>query len=459
MAVTNLSLELTSLVGRDHELEELQRLVRSGARFVTLTGPGGSGKTRLGREAVRSLAGDFPDGAFLVSLAPIRDAEYVASVIAQTLELRQTGSEPVQQSLKAYLAERRLLLMLDNFEQVINAGPLIVDLLGTCPYLHVLVTSRSALRVSGEREFPVPPLAIPDPHNLPESEALLHYASVGLFLERARAANPNLQPDAAVLRDIARICARLDGLPLAIELAAARTKLLNPAAMLARFQAGLAVLTGGARDLPERQRTLHDAIAWSYYLLNSGEQVVFRRMSVFSGGCNLESAEDVAVEPGAGEDLPADLLEIVASLVDKNLIRQAEGIGTRARFGMLETIREFGIEMLTECGELDVVQRRHAEHFLQLAEEASENIPGPAQEHWLQTLEQEHDNLRAALRWFVVREDARDAMRLASALEQFWQFRGYIMEGRGWLKAVLEADRSGASKSEWAMGLTSVGRL
>ncbi|HET9319998.1 MAG TPA: AAA family ATPase, partial [Bryobacteraceae bacterium] len=350
MPATNLALELTSLVGRDHEIEELQRLVRGGARFVTLTGPGGSGKTRLAREAARSLAADFPDGTFLVSLAPIRDPDYIAHVIAQTLEVRETGSDPVLQRLKNFLEKRRLLLLLDNFEQILDAGPLVANLLSSCPQLQVLVTSRSALRVSGEREFPVPPLAIPDPHYLPADEDLLRYASVGLFIDRARAANPNMQADSGALRDIATICARLDGLPLAIELAAARTKLLTPAAMLARFEAGLPILTGGARDLPERQRTLHAAIAWSYDLLDPVEQALFRRLSVFSGGCNLDSAEAVCTEPGPSGEPVVDVLETIASLLDKNLVTQAKGIGPQPRFGMLETIREFGLEALGACG-------------------------------------------------------------------------------------------------------------
>jgi predicted ATPase/DNA-binding CsgD family transcriptional regulator len=449
---TNLPLELTSLVGRDRELEELGRLLMGGARFVTLTGPGGSGKTRLGREAARALLPEFDDGAFLVSLAPIRDPELVLPAIAQAIDLRPSGSEPLIQSLKTFLSNRSLLLLLDNFEQVVQAGALVLDLLGSCPRLSIVVTSRAPLRVTGEREFPVPPLALPDQRHLPPAEDLLNYASVRLFLERAGAVNPKFQADSEALRYIAAICARLDGLPLAIELAAARSRLLTPAVMLARLNQGLPILASGAQDLPERQKTLSATISWSYDLLGGAEQVLFRHLSVFAGGCNLESVEAVS-EPNRVEEV----FEGVASLAEKNLLYQVETAGTQPRFAMLETVREFGLEMLELQHELFGVQARHAQHFLAVAETADGDIPGPDQQQALSRLEQEHENLQAALRWYSA-NDTSAALRLAAALAQFWQLRGYVREGRFWLERLLSSDDS-AARAERAKALASLGML
>jgi predicted ATPase/DNA-binding CsgD family transcriptional regulator len=451
---SNLPVELTSLVGRAREIEELRRLVGGGARFVTLTGPGGSGKTRLGREVARALTESFPDGAYLVSLAPVSDPGIVASVIAQTLDLREAA--PTLQTLEAFLKGKNLLLLVDNFEHVLEASPLVPQLLRNCPRLCVLVTSRTALRVEGEREFPVPPLAIPDLRHLPGVEELSAYASVSLFIDRARAVLPSLDAHEAALRDIAGICARLDGLPLAIELAAARTKVLSPRAMLSRLTQGQPIPGGGPRDLPERQRTLRATIGWSYNLLTPAEQAVFRCLSVFRGGCELESVEAIYDQ---NRDASEDLLEVIASLLDNNLVRQVESGGTSARFGMLETIREFGLEMLAACGELAVLQEHHAEHFLGLAEAAAENIPGPEQESWLHLLEREHDNLRAALRWQIAHERAAEALSLSAALEQFWQFRGYVIEGRGWLEESLAMDRSQTDTTARGRALTALGML
>ena len=350
------------------------------------------------------------------------------------------------------------MLILDNFEQVLNAGTFVIDLLASCPRLSVMVTSRAALRVTGEREFPVPPLALPDQRQLPPLGDLQRYAAVGLFVDRARAVNPDLALEGDALREIAEICARLDGLPLAIELAAARSKLLTPAAMIARLERRLPLLAGGARDLPERQRTLHDAIAWSYDLLTPEDQVLFRRSSIFAGGCDVESAETVCASPEFANAGPVDVLGAVSSLLDKNLIRRVEASGAQIRFGMLETIREFGLEVLAESGELEAMQQRHAEHFLFLAERADEHIPGPTQDQWIAQLELEHDNLRSALGWHQDRNEIGEPLRLAGALGQFWQLRGHVGEGRAWLQSLLAREPQ-AHSPERAKALTSLGML
>jgi predicted ATPase/class 3 adenylate cyclase len=380
----NLPVQPTPLLGREGELETARGLLRQDdVRLLTLTGPGGTGKTRLGLQAAADLADEFEDGVFFIALASVSDPELVGSAIAQALGVRETGEPSFSQSLKRALREKQLLLLLDNFEQVLPAGRLVSELLASCPRLKLLVTSRAALHLRGEREFPVPPLALPDPRRLPAVETLLQYAAVGLFIQQALA----VKPDFAVTNEnapaVAEICHRLDGLPLAIELAAARVKLLSPQRMLSRLESRLNLLTGGARDLPARQQTLRGAITWSYDLLEAEEKSLFQRLAVFVGGCTLEDAEAVCSSNG---DLELDVLGGTGSLVDKSLLRHEERGEDEARLTMLETIREYALERLEESGERDELRRRHAHHFLELAEAAAPRIQSADQGAWLRRL-------------------------------------------------------------------------
>jgi predicted ATPase/class 3 adenylate cyclase len=430
----NLPEQPTPLLGRQREVAAVRALLlREDVRLVTLTGPGGIGKTRLGLQVAADLTERLSDGVFLVTLASITDPGLVAPTIAQTLGLREAGGRSASESLQAYLATKQLLLVLDNFEQVVAASPVVADLLAACPRLKVLVTSRQALRVRGEHEFPVPPLDLPEgPGNV---ATLSQSAAAVLFIERALAVKPDftLTDDAA--RAVAEICRRLDGLPLAIELAAARVKLLPPDAMLARLSSRLDLLTAGARDLPDRQRTLRDAIGWSYDLLAPDEQALFRRLAVFAGGWTLAAAEVIAAATGT-PDLA--LFDGLGSLVDKSLVRQREvGARREPRFSMLETIREYGLEQLGASGEDETLRRAHAAYYLDLAEQAEPHLTRSEQGVWLERLEREHDNLRAALGWARDSGDVALGLRLAGALWRFWYTHGYLSEGRSCLEEML----------------------
>ncbi len=431
----NLPLQVTSLIGREGDLAEIKRLLQT-ARLVTLTGVGGSGKTRLALEVAAESLDQFPDGVFLVALAPIKEASLVLSTIAQVLGVNERGSMSLLASLKEYLHGRHLLLLLDNLEQVISATPLLVDLLAACSQLSLLVTSREALRVRGEREYPVPPLTLPNLTALPPLETLSQYPAIELFVQRAQAIKPDFHLTNAIAPAVAEICARLDGLPLAIELAAARIKLLPPHALLARLEHRLEFLTDGARDLPARQQTLRSAIAWSYDLLDEKAKRFFRRMSVFVGGCTVDAAEAVAQDPD--ERGASSVLNQLSSLLDKSLLREVENANGEARFGMLEMLREFGGEQLAASGESEVIHRRHAEFFLSLAEA---NLAGPDQVQSLKHLEQEHDNLRAALEWSRRAQGAGElCLHLTGTLGSFWEVHGYFSEGRHWLSSVLTTE-------------------
>lgn len=453
----NLPIQPTSLIGRQREVRAVHDLLaRDDVRLVTLTGTGGTGKTRLGLQVAAELLDQFNDGAIFVELAPISDPAFVVSTIAQALGVRDVGGRPVLETLKEYLYEKQVLLLLDNFEQILLAAPSIAELLGACRGLKVLVTSRAALHLRGEHEVPVPPLALPEPGRRSLAEDLATYPAVALFSQRAMEVRPDfaLTDESAV--GVAEICRRLDGLPLAIELAAARVKLLTPRAMLARLERRLPLLTGGARDLPERQRTLRDTITWSYDLLDEAERRLFRRIAVFVGGCTLEALEAICDVDG---DLGIELLEGVASLVDKSLLRQEEDPEGEARFTMLETIREYGFERLDECGEAESLRSRHAICFLALVEQAEPKLQGPEQGRWLMRLEAEHDNVRSALAWSRIEPGrAEVGLRLAGALYWFWYIRGHLSEGRGWLAGLLT--RSDAvSTSVHAKALLGAGWL
>jgi predicted ATPase len=340
----NLPVQPTPLIGREKEVATVEHLLRrEEVRLLTLTGPGGIGKTRMALQVAAELSDRFADGVFFVNLAPISDPTFVVPTIAQTLELRETGEQPLLDLLQASLRDKQLLLLVDNFEQVLSVASQLADLLAACPKLKVLVTSRFVLHLRGEQEFTVSPLATPDPKHVPDLALLSQYEAVELFIARAQAVKPGFQVTHANASAVAEICARLDGLPLAIELAAARLKLLPPQALLARLGKRLAVLTSGARDLPARQQTLRNTIAWSYHLLEAQEQRLFRRLSVFVGGCTLEAIE--ALCTALETNTPTlSMLDSVASLLDKNLLQQKEQEGEEPRFLMLETIREYGLE-------------------------------------------------------------------------------------------------------------------
>jgi predicted ATPase/class 3 adenylate cyclase len=432
----NLPIQLTSFIGREKEIAEVRQSI-SEHRLVTLTGPGGSGKTRLALQVASEMIEHFHDGVFFVALAPIMDPKLVSSTIAQSLGIPEAAGRSITDSIKDYLQSKSLLLLLDNFEQVIPAAPLVAELLVACSGLKILVTSREGLRVSGEHEYFVPPLPLPNLTQLPSVESLAQYAAVELFLQRARSVKPDFRitPDTAPV--VAEICYRLDGLPLAIELAAARIKLLPPRAMLTRLGNRLEFLTGGARELPARQQTLRNAIAWSYDLLDENEQKLFRQLSVFVGGCTLDAIEAVSGDPQAY--LP--LLDQFGSLLDKSLLREVEGMSDEPRFVMLELLREFGLEQLKASGEQEITQRRHANFFIALAEQAEIKLESVDQLEWINRMEQEHDNLRAALEWSKTAKGTGElCLRLAGSLGLFWEARGYFSEGRERLSAILSTD-------------------
>ena len=438
----NLPAQPTSLIGREQEVAAACTLLRRPeVRLMTLTGTGGVGKTRLGLEVATELLNDFPDGVYFVPLAAISDPALVVPSITWTLGVKETEGQGQAQPLhllKTYLQDKHLLLLLDNFEQVVSAAPQLSDLLAACSYLKILVTSRVVLHIRGEHEFPVLPLALPDLSQLPESETLTQYAAIALFLERAQAVKPDFQMNSTNARAIAEICVQLDGLPLAIELAGARVKLLPPQALLARLGHRLQLLTGGARDVPARQQTLRNTLAWSYDLLDAQEQLLFRRLSVFVGGCTLAAVEAVYSTLGGRS---TEVMEGVASLIDKSLLQQTEQEGEEPRLLMLETVREYGLEVLTSNGEMESTRLAHATYYLSLAEEAEPALIGPQQVMWLERLEREHGNLRAALQWSLAQAgDAKAiALRLGGALWQFWWGRGHWSEGRNFLEQALTA--------------------
>jgi predicted ATPase/class 3 adenylate cyclase len=449
----NLPIQLTSFVGREKEIKEIKQLL-SEQRLVTLTGPGGSGKTRLSVQVATEMLEYFRDGVFFVALAPITDPGLVPSTIAQSLGITETAGKSILESLKDYLLNKALLLVLDNFEQVISAAPLIAELLTASKELKILATSREGLRVSGEHEYAVPPLELPNLTQLPPPETLTQYTAVRLFIQRAQAVKQDFHITKETAQTVAEICYRLDGLPLAIELAAARIKLLPPKAMLARLENRLEFLTSSARDLPTRQRTLRGAIAWSYDLLNEEEQSFFQRLSVFVGGCTFDAVEAVA------KDHSNSALELLGSLLDKSFLREVEDRIGEPRFVMLELLREFGLEQLAASGDGESIRLRHASFFLALAEQAETKLESAEQLDWINHMEQEHDNLRAALEWSKTANAAGDiCLRLAGALGLFWESRGYFSEGRERLSAVLATKIAQATTVERAKLLARAAEL
>jgi predicted ATPase len=459
------------LIDREQEVALVQDLLqRADVGLVTLTGPGGVGKTRLAIQVATDLASQFADGAAFVSLASLKDPDLVELTVAQALQVSEADGHSIGERLREYLRPRQLLLLLDNAEHLLSAAPLATGLLDAAPRLTLLVTSREPLRVRDERVVPVLPLALPAAPPLPDLETLARVPAVALFVERVREVQPDFALTAANAQAIAEICRRLDGLPLALELAAARSKLLPPEALLSRLVHRLPLLTRGARDVPQRQQTLRNTIAWSYDLLAESEKALFRRLAVFAGGFTLEAVQAVCVLDTAStapseDDDEGAVLDQLAQLLDKSLVQTQQGEGGEPRFTMLETIHEYAQEQLEASGEAAALQERHADYFLRVALEADPHMYGPERDVWMERLDREEANLRAALAWSKADKDAvQTGLRLVGVLAFYWILRGSEREGRAWLEGMLErtdgTDRSaargqallGAGWMAWAEG-------
>ncbi|MBA3945717.1 MAG: tetratricopeptide repeat protein [Herpetosiphonaceae bacterium] len=429
------------LVGREGEIAAVLALLeQEQCRMLTLTGPGGVGKTRVALAVARQFQEQRGHELVFVALAPLDSPDRVLPTIARAIGVLEDPSRPILVSLSTALRDRPCLLVLDNFEHVAAAGPEVAGLRAACPNLRLLVTSRVVLRVQVEQVYPVPPLAVAPPRHLPPLEVLQHVPAVQLFIERAQASKPDFALTAANAATVAHICTQLDGLPLAIELAARRVAILPVQALLRRLQddqvgVSLQILTGGARDLPERQQTVRDTIAWSYTFLPAGEQALFRRLGVFRGGWSLQAAEALCADL-----LPLDALDGLISLAEQSLL-VVHDVGGEPRFSILETIREYAVEHLAANGELQLTREQHANFFLQLALTAAPHLQGPQQRFWLDQLEVDHDNLRVALQWSLEHGATELGLRLAAALGEFWWPRGYVSEGRRWLTQLLALSR------------------
>jgi predicted ATPase len=426
-------------------------LEENDARLVTLTGPGGVGKTRLALVVAGGTVDRYPDGIVFVALAPVSDSDLLVSTVAQALGLREAGGRPVRELVHDYLRDRRLLLVLDNFEHLLGAAPEVTGLLASCPSLKALATSRAPLRLRGEQEYPVEPLPVPRLDRIPAVEDVVSVPSVRLLVDRATESSPGFALTKENAAAIATICRRLDGLPLALELVAARLKALPPTTLLARLDEALPLLSAGPRDLPERQRTMRDTVAWSHDLLPTEDQVLFRCFSVFAGGFGLPAAEAVG---------GAAAFEGLSALLQNSLVRPstptAEGDSIEPRFTMLETVRAYGLERLEESDEAEKIRGRHADYFVALAERATPELEGGGQVAWLERLELEHDNLRAALAWLLEHGRPEQTARLGSAIWLYWVVRGHAGEGQMWLERALASGRLTGSERANALGAISL---
>jgi non-specific serine/threonine protein kinase len=464
LPLSNLPARRTSVVGREREIEDIHGQLRvDGARLLTLTGVGGTGKTALAQAVARRSRRDFSDGIYFIELASIGRPELVASVIAQSLGVKEAEGKTIGETLIDHLRGKSILLVIDNFEQVSPAASILAEILASAPRMKMLVTSREVLHLTMECEYMVPPLATPENLKEPSLDELSRYDAIRLFVERAREVKANFTLTEANARSVAAICAGLDGLPLAIELAAARVKLLSPEAILTRLKHRLKLLTGGARDLPARQRTMSGTVEWSYNLLSKAEKQLFRRLAVFAGGFTMEAAEaacqsasaateGVAVggAQSAGEEQIADVLDGVTSLMDKSLLVAKETWNGAVRFRMLEVVREYALERLQASAELDSMQRSHAAYLLSLAEEAEPHLHGAQPAEWLNRLEQEYDNIRGAL-WWSIMHDATTAARLGAAIRYFWHFSGDSTEGLQITRAILRLREPVPEKPRWKL--------
>jgi non-specific serine/threonine protein kinase len=432
---SNLRSYFAPIIGRRSEISEITHLLRDDrVRLVTLTGIGGTGKTRLAHAVAETMLPEFADGVFMIELSSVSLPELVPASIAQPLGVKDAGGRPVLDILKDYLSDKHTLLVLDNFEQIVDAAPQIAELLAAAEGLKLLVTSRFLLHITAEREFVVPPLSPPAGDLLSSFETIRRNDAVQLFTERAQAVDPEFELTAENARSVAEICGRLEGLPLAIELAAARTRILSPSAILSKLDSRLRFLTGGPRDLPERQRTMQGAIDWSYDLLNENEKAVFRRLSVFSGSFSVEAAEAIC---GSLTPDDVEVIDAISSLLDKSLLIRIEGRGGEHRFSMLEVVREYAEQALQAAGENESATHAHSEYFVSLGEKAEPFLQAAQTAEWLDRLEEEHDNLRAAMQWSL-KNDPSLAVRLAVSVRNFWLLHSHLGEGYRWLKAALE---------------------
>jgi predicted ATPase/class 3 adenylate cyclase len=452
----NLPAQPNALIGREQAIAVVRELLwRTDMRLITLTGSGGIGKTRLALQVASELLDAFAHGVWFVDLAPISDPALLLPAIAQALGIKEAGGRSLLESLKHYLRNRQLLLLLDNFEHLLDAALQVADLLMDAAGLKILVTSRAVLHLSSERVLVVPPLVVPEPGHLPPLEQLMQYEAVRLFVDRAQAVRADFALDAEHASAVTQICQGLEGLPLAIELAAARVALFPPQSLLARLQSPLTFLTGGAHDLPARQQTLRKTIDWSYLLLNPAEQLLFRRLAIFVGSYTLDAIEEIC---NGDRALPIAMIDGVAALVDHSLVRQAEGPDGEPHFMMLEMIRTYGRERLAEQGEIELQRWRHVTYYLALAQRAEVHLRGPQQAVWLDHLESAHDNLRASLAWFL-EEQAELGVQLAGLLWWFWYYQSHFSEGLHWLTQLLEHTETLACTAPRAKACVGAGML